>query len=252
MPYYVELTRDIDLIRQVIAHPDIFPHISEDRTPDILADLEFIARIPFNHFLKLCFADGTLAGLFFCHGHSMLCGEVHLCIFPEHQGQATKALFDLALEWVFTHTPLQQLFARCADSNPKANRVAERSGFDVLFQQPDSWLKRGRWYGQTVYQITLHDWMQGADSMRRAGLPLAEFLKGKTDFMTECVIMCRYLGFVQRSFQAGQPLKGQVIYNEVASLLGYPLCKVELGSGGVGTLVMCGEAVIPSLSMFNE
>lgn len=146
----IERTFDMELVKAVLTHPAIYPHITDDGCPPI-DEFE-----PADHpsFYRLAVYDGEdVAGLFLFHPANMVCYEGHICLLPAHQGGDTRAAAKSALAWMFENTPCQKIMARVPAKNLPARRAVERAGMLEEGKLRKSLLKDGVLQDQILYGV---------------------------------------------------------------------------------------------------
>lgn len=141
----------MDLVRSILAHPAIWPHIHEDGTeaPDPL-DHESV------HWM-LVEPDKPL-GVFLLHAHGQVCWEVHTCLLPACWGPAAASAARALGAYVFDQLGAQKLITRVPAYNRPALRFAKASGFRVEGVNRASYLRNGEAIDQIMHGITLKEW----------------------------------------------------------------------------------------------
>ncbi|MBL4591200.1 MAG: GNAT family N-acetyltransferase [Phycisphaerales bacterium] len=146
----IDRTFDMELVREIITHPKIYDHVSDDFSP---APEDFIPIDPDSVYYLTPIHNGTVMGVFFVHSHNGICYEVHTCILPEYHGAlALKAAKDL-IKWVFEETPCMKLITNVPSFNPLAYRFALKAGMVKEGVNTKSFQKNGVIYDQTVLGI---------------------------------------------------------------------------------------------------
>ena len=147
----VTRTHNIGLVRSIMAHPAIFPHISEDGClePD-----------PIDHesLYWLLVEDEAPAGVFLVHPHSAVCFEVHTCLLPRIWGGGAEEAARLGQRWMFENTPCKKLVTHVPAPNVLARRFAKRCGFTDEGVNRASFLKGGVLVDQFSLGLTYEEW----------------------------------------------------------------------------------------------
>ena len=145
---------DYELIRETIANPKIYAHVSDDGSP---SREDFI---PADHpaIVYLGAYEGTeYLGLWMLCPANSICWDVHTCLLPSSWGalatQATKA----AIEWVFENTDCRRLITSVPSTNRLALKLAEHSGMTRYGVNPSSFLKNGKLLDQILLGISKAD-----------------------------------------------------------------------------------------------
>ena len=119
----IERTFDPVIVNEIMRHPKIYPHISDDFCPtreDF--DSTQAVRSEANYFLLV--EDG--AGVFFLHPHSRVLYEVHTCLKPECWGRVEIA--KAGARWMFEHTNCEKIMTWVPVYNRIARRFALKAG----------------------------------------------------------------------------------------------------------------------------
>lgn len=149
----IERTFNRQFVNEVITHPRIYPHVSQDFAP---APAEFdcgpIMAVPDALFLVPM--DGEeRCGVFMVVPHSAIMHEVHTCILPQYWGrsvEAGKALID----WVFANTKCLKLITLVPVDNVLAYRLARNCGMSVEGTLTASFMKNGKLLDQKVLTVS--------------------------------------------------------------------------------------------------
>lgn len=148
----IERTHDMELVRQIMAHPQIFPHIHEDGTDE---------PCPIDHeaFHWMLVSDGEPAGVFLLHARGASCYEVHTCLLPRIWGAESKVAAALLIRHVFTSLEARKLVTNVPANNRHALRFAKASGMQIEGVNRASFLRNGVMEDQTMLGITLKEWI---------------------------------------------------------------------------------------------
>lgn len=145
-------TCDMDLVRRIVTHPAIYPHISDDGSP--AAGDYLPPEGPGIYYLTPISDDGEVAGVFILHAHNSVTCEIHTCILPGHRGHSSVRYGREALRWMIDNTPHQKIITHVPAYNRVALALARRVGMVEEGVNRASFLKRGRLYNQTLLGIT--------------------------------------------------------------------------------------------------
>lgn len=116
---------DRALIAETLAHPRIYPHISDDFTPPP-SDIDAVLC---DDVLYLgAFRRDAYLGLFMVHAHSGVLFEVHTCLLPAAWGADAVQCARSCIAWVFGNTACRRLVTSVPSDNLLAHRLAVRSG----------------------------------------------------------------------------------------------------------------------------
>ena len=144
-------TRDMNVVREVLAHPAIWPHIHEDRTDEPEPhDLDGF------HWL-LVTAGGDVAGVFLAHARGEACWEVHTCLLPSIWGKGSAAAAQLLLAHLFGELGCAKVVTNVPAYNRPALRFAKTFG-QVEGINRSSFLRNGILEDQIMLGITRKEW----------------------------------------------------------------------------------------------
>jgi RimJ/RimL family protein N-acetyltransferase len=146
----IERTHDYELVRKIMVHPRIWPHISDDGSGDP-ADF----RPPgTDRVVYLAVGDmGSVYGLWMLHPWNHVCWEVHTMVLPEGRGRPAYQGAIMTLEWAFRHVA-RKVVTQVPAPNIQALRFAQRCGMQVEGINRASFLRRGVLHDQTLLGIT--------------------------------------------------------------------------------------------------
>ena len=151
----IERTSDIDTIKSIVSHNDIYPFISDDYSP-LATDYEPI--IDDSIYWLLIKNSGVLCGLFMIHQSNGITCEVHTCVLPEHRGSKTILYTKNLFDWVFSSTHFKKIITHVPSFNRAALLLAEKSGMKREGINRLSFLKTGQIYDQFLLGKTYQEW----------------------------------------------------------------------------------------------
>lgn len=151
----IERTANPGLVRFVVTHPAIYPHISDDHSP--AAD-EYEPVIAEGIYWLACASGDDLAGLFMAHPWNGATYEIHTCILPPFRGPAAREATAAVLAWLFTQTRCQKVVTHVPATNRAAYRLATDSGLKDEGLNRRSFLKGGELIDQHLLGITREEW----------------------------------------------------------------------------------------------
>ena len=135
-----ERTRDWELIRSVITHPQIYPHIGDDFAP-APADWQPI-RDELAYYL-LAKDDAEVLGIWALFPLNRVCWWVHTCLLPNSWGERALQAAKGAIAHVFAETECCRLITEVPACNRLAFRFAVRSGMTEFGRNLKCYKKRG-------------------------------------------------------------------------------------------------------------
>lgn len=142
------------LIRAILTHKAIWPHISDDSSP-AADDYRPIESEAFWYVLvRDC--DEVL-GLFLFAPQNGVCWEVHTALLPHAWGdRAMQAALELP-EWIWENTPCRRIVTNVPEYNKLALNFALDAGMRPYGRNEKSWLKGGRLWDQVCLGISAPD-----------------------------------------------------------------------------------------------
>lgn len=152
MPITIERTADYGLIRSILTHPQIYPHISDDFSP---AREEFQPPPDHPSIWYLAARDGEeVLGIWMLVWHSPVLVECHTCLLPVAWGRRAAIAAREALRWVFANSEAQTLMTNVPAYNRLALRFAKQSGMTEFGRIPSSFRKNQKDHDQIVMGLS--------------------------------------------------------------------------------------------------
>jgi RimJ/RimL family protein N-acetyltransferase len=150
-----ERTQDLELVREILTDPKVYPHVTDDGSP---AAAEFT---PIDHPSiwyvlvrdQLCGYDQVL-GLFMFVPQGAACWEVHTCLLPIAYGRRAAAAAAGAAEWIFEQTECRRIVTSVPAYNRLALRFARQAGMTQYGVNPNSFLKKGKLHDQVLLGLS--------------------------------------------------------------------------------------------------
>lgn len=144
-------THDLELVRQVITHPSLWPFVSDDFSGTAEAFR------PFEHasiWFIAVHAEETLLGVFMLTLQSGCCFEIHTCLLPCSWGPQAKAASLGIVEWIWANSRCQRLITNVPSYNRLALRFAKQAGMTVFGVNEKSFSKRGQLWDQIMLGLS--------------------------------------------------------------------------------------------------
>lgn len=143
-------TFDREVIRSIMAHPRVYPWISDDGSPH---PDDYESTIHESLYFLLVEIDKP-AAIFLYHPHNMITYEVHTCVLPGYYGKQAEEAAKGTLLWMIMNTSAKKIITHVPFNNIKAARFAERCGLSHEGVNRASFMKNGVIYDQYVLGIT--------------------------------------------------------------------------------------------------
>jgi RimJ/RimL family protein N-acetyltransferase len=146
---WFERSFDYDLIRSIITHPAIYPHMVSDGA---CAPEEYRPCEDSGISYMLVRDDDELIGMFMLVPQTSVCWEVHSCFLPNGRGRAITA-YKAGIQWIWENTPCRKLVGNTPSDNRLALRIAERAGLKVMGVNEKSLSRDGVLIDQVMFGI---------------------------------------------------------------------------------------------------
>ncbi len=148
MVFTFHRSTDWPLIRSIMTHPRVWPHISDDCTGPAeqftLVEHELVAYIVVEE-------DEKPLGLFLLEQHNGVHAEVHTCLLPVAWVRDSRAIATQAVAWLWENCPqLERLTTTVPQNNTLALRFAQALGMVEYGVNPSSVKKGGRLVNQVL------------------------------------------------------------------------------------------------------
>lgn len=149
----LERTYDMAVVRQIVMHPAIWPHVHEDGTGD---DWQPVA---IDGFIWLLVSDPEPLGVFLVHQRGACSYEMHTCLLPESWGPRAAHAAQLLLKWAFTELHCRKMITAVPSYNRAALRFAKAGGMTQEGVNRASFLRGGQMVDQIMLGITKEEWL---------------------------------------------------------------------------------------------
>jgi RimJ/RimL family protein N-acetyltransferase len=150
----LERTFDYDLVRRIVTHPKIYPHISDDNSPKAEDWQPFQSEVVWYILVKL---DDAPAGVFTFTPHNAVCYEVHTCLLPAIYGKNSVLAGIAVIQWMFANSPCRRIITNVPSYNILALRFAHNGGLKEFGVNEKSYLKNGVLFDQIMLGVTKED-----------------------------------------------------------------------------------------------
>jgi hypothetical protein len=133
-------TQDIDDIKSILCHPEIYDRIAEDGMPSVEEYEPELDGV-------ICIMDEGKKGVMLFHWVNGITLECHVQVLPKYRNEAHK-FGQLALEWMWDNTKATKVVAQIPELYPDVVKFAYNNGFQREGINESSYLKNGQIYSQ--------------------------------------------------------------------------------------------------------
>lgn len=135
-----ERSTDYELIRSILTHPKIYPHISDDGSPP----REEYRPVESDAIWYVVVRDcGEVLGLWMFVPLNTITYEIHTALLPKAWGsRAIQAALELP-DWIWQNTPCRRIVTHVPSPNRLALRFALAAGMEMFGIDKASYLKNG-------------------------------------------------------------------------------------------------------------
>lgn len=155
----IERTRDLGIVRAILSHPAIAPHIAEDGVTSDPQEHDTL------HWMLI--TEGDPCGVFLVHATGLHCYEMHTCLLPHIWGAQAKEAARLLVGHVFDVLKARKLITRVPAYNRLALRFAKACGGQIEGNNRASYLHGGVMHDQILLGITDKEWTQCQQQSRQ-------------------------------------------------------------------------------------
>jgi hypothetical protein len=146
-----ERTKDYEVVRRIMVHPRIYPHISDDFSPpaDQYRPVENEAI-----WYVLAWNGRSCLGIWMLVPQNGICWEVHTALLPSAWGDTGLRAARLLPEWIWRNTPCRRIITNVPSTNRLALHFAVNAGMTIYGINAGSYLKDGKLCDQTCLGIS--------------------------------------------------------------------------------------------------
>ena len=146
-----ERTLDYELVRSILTHPLLYPHLSDDHSPPA-ADYRPIEHEAIWYVLA---KDGeTTLGLWIFHPQNGITWEIHTALLPCAWGDIGLAAARELPAWIWANTQCRRIITNVPSTNRLALHFALKAGMKMYGVNIASFLKEGRYCDQLCLGIS--------------------------------------------------------------------------------------------------
>jgi RimJ/RimL family protein N-acetyltransferase len=149
-----ERTLDFSLVRQIITHPRIWPHVSDDFSP---APEDFVPKQDEAIWYVLVKNGDELLGLFSLFPQNAICWELHTCLLPNAWKRWTVPAARGLFGWIFSNTGCLRIVTSVPEYNRVAVRAAVLAGMMQFGVNEKSWMRRRELQDQILLGVSKGD-----------------------------------------------------------------------------------------------
>lgn len=137
-----ERSTDYELIRQIITHPRIYPHATDDYSP-LAAEFRAIEHESIWYVLVRD-DDECVLGLFMFVPENRVCWKIHTCLLPQAWGRNARQIAHQLGEWLWTNSECLRVITDVPEYNVHALKFALDAGMEKFGLNPKSYMKNGK------------------------------------------------------------------------------------------------------------
>jgi RimJ/RimL family protein N-acetyltransferase len=146
-----ERTTNAVLIKLILRHPAIWPHVGDDFAPSAEA---FEPNLDSRLWYVTAHDADELLGLFLFVPQTTVCWESHVSMLPSAWGRRALQAGRDVIPWLFAHTTCRRLIGQISEGNPRAIWYAKAAGMVEYGRNPQAWLKDGILHDQVLVGIS--------------------------------------------------------------------------------------------------
>lgn len=146
-----ERTFDYALVKAIITHPAIYPHVSDDFSPS--AEEYKPIESEFVWYVKVK-DDGEILGVWIFVPENAICWKIHTCLLPTAWGARAAKAAKMMAQWIWKNTQCVRIITDVPETNRLALMFALKSGMTRYGMNPKSYMKDGKLLDQVVLGIS--------------------------------------------------------------------------------------------------
>lgn len=139
----VDRCYDVDVVRAILTHPEIYECIAEDGTPpraDVIPNMVSAAYV-------IGIVGSEPIGLMVYHPINGITWECHVQVLPEYRKQHADEFSQKALDWAFG-MGVKKIVAQIPFLYPNVKDFGLKHGFEIEGINRQSYLKNGQIHDQ--------------------------------------------------------------------------------------------------------
>ncbi len=123
----INRTHDMNVVRDVFAHPQLYRHLRDDTCPAKAEDFRPINNSHCYYLVGIP-QEYHVMGVMLFHPITLLMYQVHIAVLPDYWGQS-EALVRGALHWMKENTSVMKIIAIFPATNRHVYHLAKRCDF---------------------------------------------------------------------------------------------------------------------------
>jgi RimJ/RimL family protein N-acetyltransferase len=156
MNLVVHRTRDMDFVKLIGSHPDIYPFIIDDgcpSSPDDWLPIDGDKRYYLIPWLLHKNIDPEPIGVAAYYARNHVLYEGHACLLPKYRHLMSHEIGSKCNQWMFDNTPCQKVIGFVPVTKPNMYKIALKAGFEDEGLCKNSYLSDGRLIDQHIVGI---------------------------------------------------------------------------------------------------
>lgn len=142
----IERTKDYELIKSIITHPEVYPYITDDYS----APSEEFEPIQDDNIIYLT----TYHGLFALIPQSNVMVDLHTTILPEGRSRTISSAYEM-FDWLSRNTDYRKIITHVPVDNKRAYYAAIKAGFTEEGVITKSVMRKGKLIDQYLLGRTI-------------------------------------------------------------------------------------------------
>jgi RimJ/RimL family protein N-acetyltransferase len=157
---HFERSFDYELIRRILTHEKIWPHISDDYSPPATEFRPIESTAAWYIVVRDIYPDAgpeEVLGLWMFVPQNSVCWEVHTCLLPTAWGDRGQRAARMLPDWIWQHTHCRRIITNVPSTNRLALHFAVKAGMTIYGVNRASFLKHGTLCDQVCLGISPSD-----------------------------------------------------------------------------------------------
>jgi RimJ/RimL family protein N-acetyltransferase len=154
---HFERSFDYELIRRILTHERIWPHISDDYSPPPSEYQPIESTAVWYIMVRDIYPDAgpeEVLGLWMFVPQNSVCWEVHTALLPTAWGDRGQRAARMLPDWIWENTHCRRIVTNVPTTNRLALHFAVKAGMTIYAVNPASYLKHGTLCDQVCLGIS--------------------------------------------------------------------------------------------------